>query len=137
MRIVSVSLFVFSVATMACASGVSTRMPDGWNHGSSQLIPDPEFRRGFRELLLCHAEPYPSLNTTLFITVVHGPARSFLAGYLSVLRRDNSDLTVVAPIQESSFANAPATYMEVKYTKSPPINQVVHTRSWVIPSSSD
>jgi hypothetical protein len=96
-------------------------------------------RRGFRELLLRHPEPYPKLNTILFITVVHGPARSFLAGYPSALRSQHSDLTVATPIQESLFANAPANHMEVRYTDTSPIassREVVHTRVWAIPSGS-
>ena len=135
-RSTTIALSALASATFACASAVHTETPEGWSRGSASDLPR-RARSSFRELLLCHEEPYPKLNTSLSITVARASATRVLTYYLANLTSRGSDPTIVTPIEESHFSGRPALFLEVKYSMNfDSGTEVVHARLWAVPSGS-
>jgi hypothetical protein len=90
-------------------------------------------------MLLCHPEPYARLNTGLLVVAFPGPASAFLRRYVTYLRNQYSDLSIVTPVEESSFAGHPASHMEVRFTGTNPLDSsrhLIQTRLWAIDKRS-
>jgi len=118
----------------ACTGTVQSEKPESWVHGSSRDV-SPPIRHGFRELLLCHPEPYENLNTSVLITAFRDSPTGVIDRYLRGVQRDRSDVEVIRHISSTDFNGHPSEVLEVNYRVEPSAvanGAVVNNRMWVI-----
>ncbi|MDH5762532.1 MAG: hypothetical protein OEZ51_06085 [Nitrospinota bacterium] len=136
-------------------AGFSLTKPGNWNYlspemvqaaGQSVKMEDKELEKMIKEnpnsplvVITRYQEPYPTLNPSVAVTMVHMPIegmapKDVLNMSTQVLKRAYPDLTYVDEVQDANVDGINGAYTKVKYTMAAGDQKFpTMTRMWLVP----